>query len=283
VSAAPAVTEPEIGTALVASERPRTTLLKAVVEPTALIEHHKQLAQFIGQALTEGTDYGKIPGTDKPTLLKPGAERMCTAFGLLAVPEIVEQQVDHNMEIRWVKRKKKWNNAHRNDRTFTWEEEAGTSLGLYRYVVRVRLVSRDSGEVMGEGLGACSTMESKYVDRPRDSENTALKMAQKRALIAAVLGTFGLSDRFTQDMEDVHQGEATNGAEPTHDEGQDPATDKQREFLGKLLKSSVWAQEERTAYAGRGETATKATMKDLIDEVAAEGKRRKEAKGDAAE
>src|SRR5688572_15251827 len=31
----------------------------------------------------EGEDYGVIPGTKKPTLLKPGAEKICNVYGLV--------------------------------------------------------------------------------------------------------------------------------------------------------------------------------------------------------
>jgi hypothetical protein len=51
-------------------------------------------------------------------------------------------------------------------------------------------------------VAACSTLESKYIDRPRDSENTVVQMAAKRAYIAAIRQTLGLSDQFTQDVED---------------------------------------------------------------------------------
>jgi hypothetical protein len=64
-------------------------------------------------------------------------------------------------------------------------------------------VHRATGDIVGEGLGACSTLESKYIDRPRDLENTVIKMAQKRGAVAAALNAFALSDRFTQDLEDL--------------------------------------------------------------------------------
>jgi hypothetical protein len=44
--------------------------------------------------------------------------------------------------------------------------------------------------------------------------NTILKMAQKRALIAATLIATGASDYFTQDMEDFIQGEFTEVRQP---------------------------------------------------------------------
>lgn len=281
--------KPEVGTAVAPrEERPATlALIRPVASPGALIEAHKELAQIVQEALESGTDFGVIPGTgSKPTLLKPGAERLSAAFGLRPEFEVVTEEVDHFREVAWTKRKKVWANRFRGDKTFKWDEERGTSTGFYRYVVRCRLIRRDTGEEMGQGIGTCSTLESKYVDRPRDSENTALKMAKKRAHVDATLTTLGLSDRFTQDVEDLHGAEPEPGrdaavapaAPPTTPaETGEAATEKQERFLGKLLKSSVWTQEERVAYAKRGGEATKQQMTALIDEVVEEGKRRKAA------
>lgn len=178
-------------------------LVRPVVKPAAMIEAHKEAAALIAEALESGRDYGVIPGTgDKPTLLKPGAERLAAAYGCRLHYSVVQSEVDHDRETTWTKRKKVWRNEHKGDRRFDWKEESGVAHGLYRYVVRCELVRRDTGEVMGDGLGTCSTMEGKYCDRPRECENTVLKMAEKRALVAAVLNAFALSDRFTQDVED---------------------------------------------------------------------------------
>lgn len=177
-------------------------LLRPVAEPAAIIAAQEATRELVTKALKSGRDYGKVPGVDKPSLLKPGAERVTLAFGCYARFSIVEQEIDHDREVKWIKRKKVWNNKHRGDRTFTMAEESGVSLGLYRYVVRCDIVSRETETVVGGCLGSCSTLESKYIDRPRDCENTALKMAEKRALVGATLVTFGLSEQFTQDVED---------------------------------------------------------------------------------
>ena len=159
--------------------------LRPVVSPAALIEAHKEAADVLRSALEDGRDYGAIPGAGpKKVLLKPGAERLCVAFGLQPVYSLLSSEADHDREV------------HYSDR----RRGAATSVGLYRFVVKAQL-TRD-GVVVGEGIGSCSTMEQKYVSRPRDSENTVLKMAKKRALVDAVLGTLSLSDRFTQDVGD---------------------------------------------------------------------------------
>jgi hypothetical protein len=179
------------------------TLVRPIAKPAALVEAHKEVSSLIANALEKDRDYGTVPGTNKPTLLKPGAERLALAFGAVPKYAIVEQEREHDRAVPWTKQKKIWANKFKGDRDFTYQVESGESLGLYRYVVRCTLVQRETDVVLGEGLASCSTLESKYIDRPRDCENTTLKMAQKRAFVAAVLNAFALSDRFTQDVEEV--------------------------------------------------------------------------------
>lgn len=196
-------------------------LLRPTAQPAELIAAQNEARAFVKEVLKDGTDFGKIPGIDRPTLLKPGAEKVTLGFGCSAVPRIVEQEVEHEREVRWTKAKwvtigplkpDNWQEMKeaglgRNrqfDGEWKWQEkqvEEGVSLGLYRYVVEVQIID-ENGEIRGTGLGSCSTLESKYADRPRDCENTVLKMAVKRAHVAAVLSTFGLSDEFTQDVEE---------------------------------------------------------------------------------
>src|SRR5438067_371556 len=49
------------------------------------LDEYKQrlvaLKRFTQEILVEGEDFGVIPGTHKPTLYKPGAEKLCNAFG----------------------------------------------------------------------------------------------------------------------------------------------------------------------------------------------------------
>ena len=211
-------------------------MLMPVATPPQLMQAHAATVEFIKSVLKEGTDYGVIPGTgDKPALLKAGAERLTAGYGLR--PEYddpIESECDHDREnaytlTKWVKRDKpknrdveydmKADGRGRNKKfgsNWVWQEceiEEGVSRGLYRYVIRCRLFLGD--REVGQGVGSCSSMETKYIRSPRDSENTILKMAKKRAYVDAVLTTLGLSDRFTQDVEDMHADKAAVGdAEP---------------------------------------------------------------------
>jgi hypothetical protein len=206
-------------TSIVPAQSHAPALLRPIANLEAIIGAQQEMVSVLNRLLKPERDYGKPPNTDREILYKAGAESVCNAFGVFTDYEILDQEIDHMVEVPWVKRKKNWRNRHQGDREFTWSEEHGSSLGLYRYVIKCRLIHRHSGEVVGTGVGSCSTLESKYIDRPRDTENTIIKMAQKRAHVAAVLTTFGLSDRFTQDLEEEAAGEAPSSAAPAQGNG----------------------------------------------------------------
>lgn len=204
------------------------SLVQPVANPLEMIAFHKSVTAIVEQVLVEGTDYGTIQGTDKPTLLKPGAERLCIAFGASPEFELVKSEVDHDKRFTWQKKHKRWNKEAKKP---YFETEEGESLGLYRYIYRCRVV-RGDGRKLGEGDGVCSTMESKYVDRPRDCENTALQMAQKRAFVKAVLHAFGLTGRFG----------AAEPGEPVEDVQLYTGTESQVRFVDNYLREAGLAE-----------------------------------------
>ncbi|MCP4540134.1 MAG: hypothetical protein GY832_23600 [Chloroflexi bacterium] len=137
--------------------------LRVVHEFIAGSEDGEQEGNFI-----KGIDYGRgDPRSDKLTLLKPGAEKVCKLFGT----------------------RPKW----RMDED-TWRM-LGEPKGTVCYLCE--LVDNSTGEVIGEGRGANRVGSKKTTD-----ENNAVKIAEKRALVDAALNTFGLSDKFTQDIPD---------------------------------------------------------------------------------
>jgi hypothetical protein len=189
-------------------------------------------------AMKDGEHFGVIPGTEKPTLLKPGAEKLCLLFRLDPEYESMER----------------------------WEGEHYTVTAI------CRLFHIPTGNRVASGQGLCSTKETKYAyrnakrvcpacgaeqiikgqekygggwvcwkkkggcgakyqdDDPAiesqeagqkpnenlpDTYNTVLKMACKRALVAAVLNGTAASDIFTQDLDqsDESLSEAVGGLE----------------------------------------------------------------------
>lgn len=131
------------------------------------------LKKFVDELMTPGIDYGIVPGANKPTLLKPGAEKLCDAFGFSKRVEVTNRLED------WYRR-------------------------VFHYEVKVTLICKRSGIIEAEGIGCCNSKESVYKDQSgHDVVNSIMKMAKKRALIDAVLSATRSSDLFTQDIEEM--------------------------------------------------------------------------------
>ena len=95
----------------------------------------QEFRKFVDQYMVPGEDYGQIPGTPKPTLYKPGADKLCELYGLSDSYRIIDRLVDFDR-------------------------------GLFDYEIECQL-SRD-GMLVATGLGSCSSFEGKY--RWRDSK-----------------------------------------------------------------------------------------------------------------
>ncbi len=183
-------------------ETTNTTPLDLPVEIFgAALERRKKnrvvLIDWIRSALTNGVDYGKIHKIgkskcklatqgrvnecddpahwSKPSLFKPGAEKICGMLGVTAhYPSLVEYEraVLDGKEIKTI-------------------------------VIRCEL-HNSACRVVADGVGARS------VAQDYGNLNTSLKMAEKSAHIDATLRMAGLSEVFTQDLEDLaHQPTAT--------------------------------------------------------------------------
>lgn len=189
--------------------------LPAALPTAAILEQVQSIQDIMHRVMRDGEHYGKIPGCGpKPSLLKPGAEKLAMTFRLC--PKIYEEIVDLA-------------GSHREAR------------------VKVELYSV-GGNFLGSGIGSCSTMEAKYRyrsestgkpvpkeywdsrdstllggpdfsarkvegkwivyhrvehDNPADHWNTVVKMAKKRAYVDAILTVTAASDIFTQDVEEM--------------------------------------------------------------------------------
>ena len=61
----------------------------------AALKVGRQRVEMVQRELMDKkVDYGVIPGTDKPTLLKPGAEKLCLMYGLVATFDPVLEHGD---------------------------------------------------------------------------------------------------------------------------------------------------------------------------------------------
>ena len=239
-------------TAMIATNA--ATLMPALSIQQA-VDRYELLTQFVGKLMKAGADFGEIPGTNKPTLLKPGAEKLLTFFGLTKRFTILEKMED-------------WRGVE-------------TGEPFFYYLYRCGLYNGD--QLIAESDGSCNSFESKYRYRKAervcpacgkaaiikgkaeygggwlcfkkkdgcnakfddgdpeiegqqvgrvanpdiaDQVNTIQKMAQKRALIAATLLAVNASQFFTQDIEDMAiEGEIIEGEvvrQPSKSSGFDP-------------------------------------------------------------
>lgn len=179
------------------------------LEKQELIDQVKLIKDVLMAVMEPGIHYDIIPGTDKPSLLKPGAEMILLTFRI-------------GIEII----------------TTDFSERANNMIG---YRVIVRGIHQPTGVIVGEGTGSCSTDEEKYKWRgvasneeweyvgatnrrikfgkgrngqpgwsaqqvrtsAADLDNTVLKMAKKRGMVDLALTCTAASQFFGQDIEDL--------------------------------------------------------------------------------
>lgn len=163
----------------------------------------------IEETLKVGEDYYIIK--EKKSLSKGGAEKLASMFKLVA--------------------------------SFESDKETREQLGEIKGLVAFRCILKDEkGNFKGEGRGADT------VARNQNDPNKAIKMAQKRAYLDAVIRTTGLSDIFTQDLEDMskdtisevktfprHEKRVVEESKQWIKNPNEPASDKQKEFIDNLL------------------------------------------------
>jgi hypothetical protein len=258
---------------------------------------------FIEKVLRQGVDYGVIPGGNKPALLKPGAEKMVSFFGLSPIFEDVLTVED-----------------------WTGKDHDGEPFFYYRQ----RCVLHSGQRVIGSADGSCNSWEKKY--RYRSSErvcpkcgkatiikgkqeygggficfakkggcgakfadndptiigqevgtiknpdiaevvNTILKMAQKRALVASVLISTGASDYFTQDMEDFIDAafEPATEQHKTEQQKQPPLTPLEKAKAMKTPGGKLFGElsvEQLNTLIERGTAEMKAAAQLILDNMA---------------
>jgi hypothetical protein len=172
---------------------------------------------IIKNIFKEGYHFGTIPGTPKPSLWQPGAETILMSFGLADEYTVTDSEKD-------------WNN------------------GFFYFEVKCSLLK--SGFKVAEGLGSCNTKEKKYqrVDSngelkqdPYTLANTILKMAKKRALVDAAKRVAGLSDVFTQDIEDLFINGNNSQKQPQNNKPQSTQQNGNNNFISGAQAKRMFA------------------------------------------
>lgn len=183
------------------------------------------------ELMTEGIHYGTIPGTDKPTLYKSGAEVLCDAYNLrpdfvptleygdgVASPTVrVTMRCEmHRADLRGpvvavgYGAANSWERKHRYRRG----ERACPECGTVGTVIKGKAdfgggwlcwaKKGGCGAKFKDGDHAIEAQPVSDIENPdqHDLENTLVKMAKKRAFLDATLTGTASSDLFTQDLDE---------------------------------------------------------------------------------
>jgi hypothetical protein len=222
-----------------ATREPQTLAARYELSVEDLLAQVQKIQALMTKVMREGEHYGVIPGTNKPTLLKPGAEKLCLLFRLDPQYHSVESVDGRHLTVKsmctlW--------HIPTGQRMGSGEGSCSTKEAKYAYrrAVRACPVCGSTGTIIkgragfGGGWicwdkrGGCGAkfkdgdpaIERQPLGRVAnedlpDSFNTILKMSNKRALVAAVLNVTAASDIFTQDLEDLP---TTTSAPPSPEE-----------------------------------------------------------------
>lgn len=252
-----------------------------------LVDQVKLIQEASAAVMKEGEHYGVIPGTDKPTLYKPGAEKLLLLFRLgprytvektwdgnhLTVEAACELQhittgnfvgqgiaMCTTKETRYAYRQAKPSCPNcKNEHIIKGKAEYGGGWICFKKI-------GGCGAKYDDGDSRIESQPTGRVDNPdlADTYNTVTKMACKRALVAAVLNATAASDLFTQDLEDLPE---TKPREPAHE----LSDEKRMELVSALARlswSDLWSAESVLANASRRYGRPIERLADLSDDEA---------------
>src|SRR6185436_597804 len=125
------VTEKQESTQALAVRPQSNLLLTPVMNLELARQRLHEFQAFIKEYLVEGEDFGTIPGTPKPTLYKPGSDKLCELYGLADTYEVTKRIED-------------------------WDRN------LFFYEIRCTLLSKRDDSLVATGLGSCNSYEGRY-------------------------------------------------------------------------------------------------------------------------
>jgi len=190
-------------------------------------------------------DYGQIPGTDRPTLYKPGAEKLCAIYSL--VPTYEDRWIEGDghttphlrVQMKCFLRKgsedgplvavgvgaaNSWERKHR----YRSQKRSCPACGAEGTIRKSKFPDKKTGDIgwwckdenckanfrgddpaiIGQVAGTVDNPD------PYDVENTLFKMAKKRSYVDATLNATATSGLFAQDLEDMVEDERPAAQQP---------------------------------------------------------------------
>ncbi|WP_158829213.1 hypothetical protein [Mucilaginibacter lacusdianchii] len=178
---------------------------------THMAQMRNALIAFTKEVLVKDQDYGVVPGVQKPTLLKPGAEKLMNLFGMSVEFECTDRVLD--LQSKFIAYTYKATARNKDGRIVTQCEGSVNSYEpKYRYIwmekPKPNQATQDLMKAEGNGKFRKSGGSWIWVERTENPDliglqNTMQKMAQKRAFVGAMLLATNASEFFTQDVEDM--------------------------------------------------------------------------------
>ncbi len=267
--------------------------MRQLISVERMKERNNTIAKALEQLMTEGVHYGTIPGSNKLTLFKPGAEVFAYMAGVSATYQVETIDLD-----------------------------IGTDVTHREYRVITTMYADEERKVVGQGVGSCSTLEPNYrysgnqfevtgeripddwkknkakykkagltakqVDGQwewvkllsgrqeradiAETFNTVLKMARKRSYIDGVITALALSDVFVQeydaDMDEAEpqpEGEKSSTEAPaTHEQKPQPPRTR-KEIVGDIVEAY-----KDTMFLGRERKELRDRLRAITDNAALE-------------
>lgn len=198
---------------------------KGAADIDGFIARRQEFIQKVSAICVEGKDYHIIQG--KKSLAKGGAEKIASIFQWSAV--------------------------------FSKDTESIEMLGSITGLVAFKCTLSKGSKFVGEGRGA-ATLQKNSSD-----PNKTLKMAQKSAYVDAVIRTSGLSDFFTQDLEDMDASEIGHTSPETVAKTI-PVSPRQLELIASLMKQKGYMKADLHDMGFNSLTGGKeGTASELID------------------
>jgi alpha-D-ribose 1-methylphosphonate 5-triphosphate synthase subunit PhnG len=284
--------------------------LMPAVPVAQMIARRNAMVEVAKALMVEGLDYGVIPGTGgggrdgepnnkKNVLLKPGAEKLCTLFGLTA--EYEDYRVTENWEAGFFyyafrcllkrgdrtvgtgigsanSREKKWRRTSKacpecGQPTIKRSKHApqgGGEPGWYCYAK----IGGCGMQFAADDASITQQADKVNPDEACDLVNTILKMSQKRAFVAAVLQATNASEFFTQDVEDMEVIEAEWKPAAEQPRPQQQQQQQQQQTAHEMADDALFLKAVHAAAMSRGITpseadaglaTTKANLKNAAD------------------
>ena len=189
----------------------------AVMDVASVVNQVQLIQQVMAQTMKDGEHYGQIPGCgDKKALLKPGAEKLLLTFRLAPKYEVVHA-VETDALIMY---RVTCNLEHITTGNFVGSGDGACNSKEGKYRWRAENTgkevpkeywddNRNPVHIGGDQYsvkknnGVWFIMHKVEHDNAWDYQNTILKMAEKRALVAAILNVTAASDIFVQDLDDM--------------------------------------------------------------------------------